>query len=175
MFKFYIISLLLIPSYSAALNSVDNIDLNRYLGKWYEIARIDSWFERGCINVTAEYNIAKNNVINVTNSCYKGNPKVFKQATGRAWVVDSTTNAKLKVSFLPSSLKFLDPVIAGDYWILKIDPNYKVALVGEPSMKYLWVLARTPQIDERLYNEYLGYAESQGYNISEVHKTIQEQ
>lgn len=156
-----------------ALQTVPNIDLNKYLGKWYEIARIDSWFEKDCVSVTAEYSLNAN-TINVVNSCrLKTTDGKFKQAQGRATVVPNSNNSKLKVSFLPKIVRLFDSLFAGDYWILKIDPDYKVVLVGDPSKEYLWVLARSPNLDPKIYAEYVEYAKGLGFDVTKLHKTIQ--
>lgn len=150
-----------------------HIDLNKYLGKWYEIARFDSWFEKDCVSVTAEYSL-NNNIIDVVNSCrLKTATGKFKQAHGRAVVVPNSNNTKLKVSFLPKFLNILDSMFAGDYWILKIDPDYQVVLVGAPSKKYLWILSRNANLDPKIYAEYVEYAKSIGFDVAKLHKTLQ--
>lgn len=157
------------------LHTVANIDLYRYLGKWYEIARFDSWFERDCCNVTAEYSLNTKGHITVVNTCYMTTPDgVKKQSLGYAKVTDPTKNSKLKVSFLPRSLKWLDPFFSGKYWILKLEPDYSVALVGEPKRKYLWILSRSPGITKQLYEEYVSAAAAMGFDISKLHKTVQQ-
>ena len=122
----------------APLATVPYVDLDRYLGRWYEIARLPAGFERGCTAVTAAYGRLPDGSISVRNECAKGHPggKV-KRAEGRATVADPATNAKLKVSFFwPFS---------GDYWILALDEEaYQWALVGEPGREYLWLLSRAP-------------------------------
>ena len=156
-----------------ALETVQHIDLNRYLGKWYEIARFDSWFEKDCTNVTAEYSTSSDGKINVLNTCYLHTPKgKRKQAVGRAIVADKKTNSKLRVSFLPRYLSWFDRVFSGDYWILKIDPEYSVVLVGDPSKKYLWILSRDPNLDSSIYNAYVSAAKNLGFNVHKLHKTV---
>lgn len=156
-----------------ALPTVSNIDLNKYLGKWYEIARFDSWFEKDCVYVTAEYSLG-GNIINVLNSCNLKAPNgKFKQAHGRATIVANSNNAKLKISFLPKSLRAFDSLFAGDYWILKIDRDYEVVLSGAPSKKYLWILARSIRIEPEIYSEYVDYAKTLGFNVENLHKTLQ--
>ncbi|MEL6791076.1 MAG: lipocalin family protein [Pseudomonadota bacterium] len=130
------------PSYRDAtvpLETAANVDLDRYLGKWFEIARLPNRFEKNCEAVTARYDRRKDGKILVVNTCRKGGVDgPADSAIGRAKVVDTTTNAKLKVSFFGP--------FWGDYWILDVDPDYRIALVGEPSGKYLWILARTPTL-----------------------------
>ncbi len=158
-----------------ALETVAKVDLQKYTGKWYEIARFENWFEKDCTNVTAEYSLLEEQNIKVVNSCYLKTPNgKFKQAEGVAWVVDPATNAKLKVSFLPNYLSWFDKVFAGDYWILKLAPDYSVVLVGEPSLEYLWILSRNPVIDEKIYAEYVDSAKELGFATEKLHRTTQE-
>lgn len=172
MFKLCVnkLSLLLIflSSHAYSLTTVTHVDLNRYLGTWYEIARIDSWFERGCTNTTAHYQLNANNSINITNTCLKNN--TLKHAYGRAKIVEPTSNAKLKVSFLPRALSFLDFIFSGDYWIIAIDPNYKNALIGTPDHKYLWIISRTPKLPQEIYENYLKIAQEQGFDLTKIIK-----
>jgi apolipoprotein D and lipocalin family protein len=127
---------------SAPLATVAHVDITRYAGKWFEVARIPNRFERKCVrDVTAEYTLEKN-AIRVRNSCIQADGKL-RSANGKALVVDTHSNAKLKVTFFWP--------FYGKYWIIGLDPNYRWAVVGEPTRKYLWVLARTSVLsdDER--------------------------
>ncbi|AFL90522.1 bacterial lipocalin [Terriglobus roseus DSM 18391] len=119
------------------LKTVDHVDLQRYLGRWYEIARIPNRFEKKCVrDVTAEYAMDGSD-ITVRNTCVQadGKPNIAK---GKAKVVDKTTSAKLKVTFFWP--------FYGNYWIIGLDPDYRWAIVGEPGRKYGWILARTPSL-----------------------------
>jgi len=93
---------------------------------------------------------------------------------GEAYIQNAPYNTKLKVSFLPEFIRWL-PVGRGDYWVLKLDDNYQTVLVGEPKRKYMWVLSRDPQLDQNVVNEYLQYAQSVGYDLSDVIHTKQTQ
>lgn len=158
-----------------ALETVQHVDLDRYLGKWYEIARFDVWFEHNCTNVTAEYSLNKLGYINVVNSCrLKSASGKFKQAVGRAVVTDTATNSKLKVSFLPKQLSWLDGIFNGNYWILKLEPDYSVVLVGSPSKEYLWILSRKPYLDAKKYEEYVQAARELGFKVDDLIKTKQD-
>lgn len=119
------------------LATVASVDLDRYTGKWHEIARYPNWFERGCVTATAEYAQLPEGKISVVNSCVKEDGEI-DVAEGRARVVEGSNNAKLKVKFAPSWVPFAE----GDYWILHLEPDYSAVLVGAPSGKYLWILAR---------------------------------
>ncbi len=148
------------------LDVVPHVDLQRYLGRWYEIATIPQRFQKGCVGVTADYSLRKDGTIDVINTCRKEtlDGKV-KRAHGKAWVVDKTTNAKLKV-------RFFWP-FTGDYWVIGLDADYRWAIVGHPDRTYLWILSRTPQMDEALYAELLKAIEAKGYDLSKIKKTLQ--
>ncbi|PRV96310.1 lipocalin / cytosolic fatty-acid binding family protein [Acinetobacter sp. AR_0276] len=149
------------------LPTVDKVELDRYLGVWYEVARKPAFFQKKCAyNVSATYTLNENGNIVVDNRCYD-NQKQLQQSIGEAFVVNPPYNTKLKVSFLPEAVRWI-PVIRGDYWILKLDEDYQTVLVGEPSRKYLWVLSRTPHPKKELIDEYLNYAKTLGFDIRDV-------
>lgn len=149
------------------LQTVPKVDLNRYLGTWYEIATIPQRFQRGCTGVTATYSLRPDGKIDVLNQCYKDslNGK-YKKAHGKAWVTDTLTNARLKVQFFwPFS---------GAYWIIELDSNYRYAVVGHPNRNYLWILCRTPQMDDVTYQDLLiRLQEVHGYDLSRLKRTPQ--
>ncbi len=129
------------------LGVVPSVDLGKYVGRWYEIARLPNRFEKKCISsVTATYTLRPDGNIGVVNQCKKASGEL-QTAKGKAKVVDKKTNAKLKVTFFWP--------FYGDYWILDLGANYEYAVVGDESRKYLWILSRTPQIDDALYQELL--------------------
>ena len=148
------------------LETVDSVDLERYLGRWYEIASYPAWFQKGCTATTADYSRREDGLIAVVNSCRKnaldGTPK---QSTGRARVVDPGTNAKLKVSFFRP--------FWGDYWIIDLDPDYQWAVVGVPNRRYLWILSRTPQMDEAVYEAIVARLAAKGYDPARLMRTLQ--
>jgi apolipoprotein D and lipocalin family protein len=122
---------------SQPIGVVTNLDLGRYLGKWYEIARFPNRFERNCAGVTAEYSLNPDDTIKVVNTCHKGAPDgPVDVAEGKATVV---APGKLEVTFVPWL-----PFAKGDYWVLHVDAAYSFAVVGEPSGKTGWILARGP-------------------------------
>ena len=156
------------------LQAVEKIELNKYLGTWHEIARKPLYFQNKCeSNVIANYSLNKNGNIKVDNNCYTKDGK-FKQSIGEDFVQNAPFNSKLKVSFLPKAVRWL-AVGRGDYWVLKIDENYETVLVGGPDKKYMWILSRSPQPQPEVVQEYLDYAESIGYDLSDVIKTKQTQ
>lgn len=155
-----------------SLKTVDKVELDRYLGVWYEVARKPLYFQNKCDrDVTATYTLNENGNIDVDNKCYDKDGKVT-QSLGEAYVQNAPFNTKLKVSFLPSVIRWL-PVGRGDYWVLKIDEQYQTVLVGEPRRKYMWVLSRNPHPSEAVVNEYLEYAKSVGYDLNDLIKTTQ--
>lgn len=146
---------------------VKELDIQKYLGTWYEIARYDHGFERGLVGVTANYSFREDGKIKVLNSGYKNylNGK-FSEAVGKAKIPDPINEpAKLKVSF------FL--FFYGDYYVMELDKDYQWALIGSSSDNYLWILSRKPQIDEDLYNELLDKLHRRGYDISKLIKVEQ--
>lgn len=147
------------------LITVDRVDLQRYVGRWYEIARYPNRFQRKCqSDTTATYTLRADGKIQVANACRQKDGSITT-ATGTAKVVDATTNAKLKVTFFWP--------FYGDYWIIGLGPEYQYAIVGEPSRKYLWILSRTPTMDEKTYQEVLHRVESLGYQPGALIKTSQ--
>ena len=131
---------------SAPLTTVEKVNLVRYLGKWYEIARLEQFFEKGCVGATADYSLADDGKIKVLNTCHmKSCDGKIKVANGIARVVDTLNNSKLKVSFFWP--------FEGDYWIMKLGQDYEYAVVGSPDRKSMWILSRTPQITDALFAE----------------------
>ena len=151
---------------------VERVELDKYLGVWYEVARKPVSFQNQCArDVSARYTINENGNVAVDNRCYDDSG-VLQQALGEAFVVNAPFNSKLKVGFLPEMIRWV-PVARGDYWILKLDENYQMALVGGPNRKYLWLLSRAPHPDKLVVNEYLHYAETLGFNLKDIIRTEQ--
>ena len=146
------------------LETVNFVDINRYIGEWYEIARYEHRFQKGCVGSKATYSLRDDGKITVVNECFeKSFSDNIRSAKGKAWVVDKQSNAKLKVSFFwPFS---------GDYWVIDLGENYEYAVVGHPGRKYLWILSRTPEMDENVYNEILARLENQDYDTTKLFKS----
>jgi apolipoprotein D and lipocalin family protein len=145
------------------LEVVASVDLSRYVGRWYEIARLPNRFQKKCADsVTADYTLRSDGNIQVVNRCRKASGE-FTTAKGKAKVVDKKTNAKLKVTFFWP--------FYGKYWILDLGPNYEYAVVGEPGRDYLWILSRNPQIDETLYQQLLAKMQARGFDTTRMSKT----
>lgn len=143
------------------LRTVPKVDLSRYLGSWYEIARLPSRFQKDCYAARAVYSLRADGDIEVRNICHKGSPGgEEKVAKGKAWVVDPSTNAKLKIQFFWP--------FRGDYWILELGESYEYAVVGTPDRKYLWILSRTPQLDEAVFEGIASRAQAQGFDTSKL-------
>ena len=148
------------------LEVVPHVELARYLGTWYEIATIPARFQKDCVAVAATYTLRPDGKIDVLNACrlltLDGKRKSVR---GKAWVVDRATNAKLKVQFFWP--------FRGDYWIIGLDSEYRWAVVGSPDRNYLWILARTGQMEERLYQELLLLIKEKGFDVSRLKRTLQ--
>ena len=148
------------------LDVVPSVDLNRYVGRWYEIARLPNGFQKKCADtVSANYTLRADGKIEVLNRCRKASGE-FTTAKGKAKIVDKKTNAKLKVTFFWP--------FYGDYWILDLGPNYEYAVVGEPDRKYLWILSRSPQMDEALFQELLQKMAGKGFDTEKIIRTTQQ-
>jgi len=141
----------------STLHVVPHVELERYLGTWYEIARYPNRFQKDCFATTATYDLRDDGTISVINRCRKGAPDgPEKVARGKAWVVDPETNARIKVQFFwPFS---------GDYWIIQLGEQYEYAVVGHPERTYLWILSRTPRMESATYARILARLRQQGYD-----------
>ena len=154
------------------LTTVASVDLKQYSGKWFEIGRYPNKFQKECVgNTTATYTIKNEKSLEVVNQCLKQNGTVL-DAKGKARIVDKTTNAKLEVRFAPSALSFISAVW-GDYWIIDLDEKYQYAVVGDPKREYLWILSRTPEMSDAVYQNILRRLETLGFNPAKIMKTPQ--
>lgn len=138
------------------LQTVQQVDLKRYLGQWYEIARYPNRFQKGCLESSAVYSLRDDGDIEVLNRCRDSETGKQRQSKGHAWVVDSASNAKLKVSFFWP--------FRGDYWIIELGKEYEYAVVGTPNRKYFWILSRTRSMEGTLYDAILQRAKEQGFD-----------
>ncbi|HZR08815.1 MAG TPA: lipocalin family protein [Myxococcales bacterium] len=150
----------------APLRTVAHVDLERYVGTWYEIASFPQRFQRGCTLTRATYAIRPDGDIDVLNSCRKDSPAGEEMsARGRARVVDRFTNARLEVSFFRP--------FWGDYWIIDLADDYSYAVVGHPSRDYLWILSRSPSMTDTTWQGIVGRLQAQGYETSRLVRTLQ--
>lgn len=149
---------------------VETVDINRYLGTWYEIAKIPNRFQRKCErNTTATYRLRDDGRIDVTNRCVTAEGDT-STANGIARVADPETNAKLEVSFV-QILGF--SLFWGDYWIIGLDENYDYAVVGHPDRKYGWILSREPELSDTQYQEVHSILGDNGYDPDRFEETLQ--
>lgn len=139
---------------------VRNFDKEKYLGKWYEIARLDVSFEKNLNNTTAEYSIREDGSIRILNRGYNTKKKKWTKAVGKAKFVENEAIGQLKVSFFGP--------FYGGYNVVALDPEYKYALVAGSSLKYLWILSRKTSIPEEVKKDYLKRAQAIGYNTGEL-------
>jgi apolipoprotein D and lipocalin family protein len=140
---------------------VDDFRLEKYLGKWYEIARLDHSFERGLTRVTAEYSLRDDSSIRVLNRGYSEKDKEWKEAEGKAYFVQRTDQGYLKVSFFGPFF--------GSYIVFELDhENYRYALVSGPEKSYFWILARSPEIEKNLRDTLIAKAAARGFDTSKL-------
>lgn len=147
------------------LDVVDKVDVNRYLGRWYEIARLPFKQQAGCECTSAEYQLIDSTTLKVINKCLKEGK--VDDAEGKAFVVEGSNNAKLRVQFFWP--------FRGDYWVIDLDKeNYQYAVVGTPSRKYLWILSRTQKMDDKLFQKIIENAGSKGFDMTKLEITKQD-
>lgn len=149
------------------LVTVASVDLNKYAGTWYEIAKIPNSFEKGLKCITATYSLRSDGKIGVQNKGHKeSDPVKIKESNGKAWVPDPAYPGRLKVQFFWP--------FAGNYYILDLDANYQFVLIGDPSRNFLWILCRTKQMDTAIYQRLTAKAKAFGFDISRIKKTPQD-
>ena len=149
------------------LPTVASVDLSRYAGTWYEIARLPMWFQRHCVDSKATYSSRPDGAVGVRNECVTDTGGL-EQAEGVATVVDAKTNARLTVVFDNWFARLFGSSREGNYWILDLDPEYRTAMVGTPDRRFLWILSRTPQLDEATYRRLVERAQQLGYPVSDL-------
>jgi len=160
------------PAADGPLDLVGEVDLQRYQGRWYEIARLPNRFQDQCAGeVTAEYTLQENGRIRVVNRCRKTRGE-FDQAIGEARRPDPARPAALEVRFAPRWLGWL-PMVWGDYQVMALDAAYSRVLIGAPSREYLWILARAPALPKAELDALLDEAERQGFDVERVERTRQ--
>jgi apolipoprotein D and lipocalin family protein len=153
------------------LEAIASLDLPRYLGRWYEIAKFPNRFQKQCVaNTTAEYSMDAG-AVKVVNRCQLANGAV-QEAVGAARQLGAANSAKLEVRFAPAWLSFV-PQVWGSYWVIDLDASYQLAAVSEPSGEYLWILSRSPKVDPARYAELLSRLQEKGLNIKQLELTPQ--
>ena len=151
---------------SPELKVVSYVDIERYMGKWYEIALYPNWFEKGCFRSTAYYEQLKDGQIKVTNQCRMNGPEgELNEAIGIATIPDRKTNAKLRVQFFWP--------FKGDYWIIDLDRDYQYAIVSEPNRQYLWILSRSPTMAVQTLETLKARISRNGFDLTYLKQTLQ--
>jgi apolipoprotein D and lipocalin family protein len=149
------------------LPTVLSVDLSRYAGTWYEIARLPMWFQRHCLESKAIYAVLSDGRVGVHNECLTDRGHI-DQADGVASDVDPVNHSRLSVTFDNWFARLIGPSREGNYWIIDLDSDYRTALVGTPNRRYLWILSRTPQLDETTYQQLVAKARQLGFPVSDL-------
>ncbi len=149
------------------LQTVPHVDLNKYVGKWYEIASFPQRFQKGCNCTTAEYTLTDKGYVIVENRCNRDSLNGKKSyIKGKAFITKNSGNAKLKVQFFRP--------FKGQYWIIDLAADYSYAVVGHPNRKYLWILSRTPSMNDTAYQQITNRIQEKGFDISNLNRTKQQ-
>lgn len=151
----------------APLKTVAAVDVPRYMGTWYEIAKYPNRFQSGCVSSTqATYTLQADGRVQVLNRC-KTDKGQWREALGAARQIGGPTSPQLQVRFAPEWLSFI-PLVWGDYWIIDLDPDYQWVVVSEPRREYLWILSRSPQLPAPTYQALLGKLDSLGFDLRRI-------
>ena len=155
------------------LTSIEALDVPRYMGRWYEIAKYPNSFQKKCIGFTsAEYALAADGEVSVTNRCRLENGET-SEAIGTARQIGEASSPKLKVRFAPAWLSWL-PWVWGNYWVIDLDANYQLVAVSEPTREYLWILSRTPKVTKEAYDALLQRLNAKGFDLRKLETTVQQ-
>lgn len=157
---------------SEPLAAIAVLDVPRYMGTWYEIAKYPNRFQKKCAGFTsAEYRLKSDGKVQVINRCQLAEGGI-SEAIGIARQIGTATSPKLKVSFAPAWLSFI-PAVWGNYWVIDLDDDYRLAAVSEPNREYLWVLSRTPKVNQASYDALLGRLANKGFDVQKLELTKQ--
>ena len=172
--KIFLPLLLTACSFSAwaqtELATIPSLNVPRYMGTWYEIAKLPNPFQKNCVsNTLAIYEAMPNGTVRVTNRCTESNGKV-KEAVGEARQIGNATSPKLEVRFAPAWLSFL-PFVWGNYWVIDLDADYKLAAISEPGRELLWILSRTPQVCDAAFKPLLDRLAKTGFDLKKMEAT----
>ncbi|NUQ51057.1 MAG: lipocalin family protein [Phycisphaerae bacterium] len=178
------------PAHAAAdaLQPIAALDVPRYMGTWHEIARFPNWFQKKCASDTrADYRLLPNGRIQVINRCREADGSL-SEAVGEARQLGAADSPRLEVRFAPAWLSFL-PMVWGDYWVIDLDPEYRLVAVSEPSREYLldpeyrlvavsepsreylWVLSRTPEVDAQAYQRLVERLAARGFEVGKLERS----
>lgn len=154
------------------LATIPSLDLKRYMGTWYEIAKFPNTFQEDCVGfTTATYSLREDGRVDVLNRCRRADGSM-DAAEGVARQPGGPGSPKLEVRFAPAILSWL-PMVWGDYWVIDLDPDYQLAAVSEPKREYLWILSRSPKVDPAVYDALLGRLKAQGLDMNRLVPTRQ--
>ncbi|SFD68262.1 lipocalin family protein [Massilia yuzhufengensis] len=160
------------PAGTKPLATIPSLDVKRYMGTWYEIAKFPNSFQKKCSGfTTATYSARSDGRVDVVNRCRQSDGST-ETANAVARQLGGATSPKLEVRFAPAILSFL-PIVWGDYWVIDLDPEYQLAAVSEPKREYLWILSRTPKVDPAVYDALLGRLRAQGLDLNRLVPTRQ--
>ncbi len=161
------------PPTNSPLSAIPALDVSRYMGTWFEIAKFPNWFQRKCIGGTkAEYSLKNDGMVQVVNRCRIENGEII-EVIGVARQIGPAASPKLEVRFAPEWLSFL-PFVWGDYWVIDLDEDYQLVAVSEPKKEYLWILARTPTVDFTNYKNLLARLLEKGFDLRKLEVTKQD-
>lgn len=160
------------PEALPAVTTIASLDVQRYMGTWYEIAKFPNRFQAKCVaNTRARYLAQTDGSVQVLNSCATADGSTI-DALGKAIQEGSATSPKLQVRFAPAWLSWL-PMVWGDYWVIDLDADYQLAAVSDAKREYLWVLSRTPHVSPKTYDALLERLKAQHFDVSKLERTSQ--
>lgn len=161
------------PPAASPLATIASLDVPRYMGTWFEIAKYPTWFQKKCVAAAkADYSLMDDGQVQVINRCRLAGGEMT-EAMGMARQIGPATSPRLQVRFAPSWLSFL-PFVWGDYWVIDLDQDYQLVAVSEPRRQYLWILSRTPQVDPVRYKRLLSRLEQRGFDLDRLETTPQD-
>lgn len=156
-----------VASDSQPLQTIESLDVPRYMGTWYEVAKYPNRFQKQCVrNTSAEYSLQKDGTVKVLNQCQLASGEM-DEAEGQARQLGGVNSPKLEVRFAPVWLSWL-PMVWGKYWVIDLDAQYQLVAVSEPRQEYLWVLARTPKVDKANYDALLQRLKAKGFDLGRL-------
>ena len=160
------------PAPLPPVSTIATLDVPRYMGTWYEVAKFPNRFQAKCVaNTRARYLAQTDGSVQVLNSCVTADGSTI-DALGRAIQVGATTSPKLQVRFAPAWLSWL-PQVWGDYWVIDLDADYQLAAVSDSKREYLWVLSRTPQVNDKAYGALIERIKAQHFEVQKLERTVQ--
>lgn len=149
------------------LQTIQSLDVPRYMGTWFEVAKYPNRFQKQCVaNTSAAYSLRKDGTVKVLNRCQLANSEM-EEVEGQARQIGGLKSPKLEVRFAPAWLSWL-PLVWGDYWVIDIDPEYQLVAVSEPKREFLWVLSRTQQVNPAKYEALRQRLSAKGFDLNKL-------